>query len=253
MQNILENIIAEKMLDIIKINKNNFLNIIYMQPPFQFSDVKDNADFIIKSNISPDKYIEHFINYTKEILKNKITTDVKEKLEYNYALALLLNIYSQLALNMQLLTQLTILYLNMDKKIGLAIIFRVLKLFESQPQLDNFMRDFKWDILVKELKINKSNLFDNSGPKKISNNKLNNNNTIVTTVTPIPIITSIQKPVTQINTTKLDPQNSNNRRIIKEMCMKEIKIPKTFYGTNTPEYKKCKNETPHYVKTITRY
>ena len=153
---------------------------------------------------------------------------------------------------MQLLTQLTILYLNMDKKIGLAIIFRVLKLFESQPQLDNFMRDFKWEILVKELKINKSNLFYNNRPKKISNNKLKNNNTIVTTVTPIPIITSIQKPVTQTVNRKLDPNNRYNRDLIKQMCKKEVIPQKTFYGTNTPEYTKCKNETPHYIKSTTR-
>lgn len=224
-----------------------------MPPPFQFSDVKNNAEFIIKSNISPDKYIEHFINYTKEVLQNKITTDVKEKLEYNYALALLLNIYSPLPLNMQLLTQLTILYLNMDKKIGLAIIFRVLKLFESQSQLNDFMKNFKWEVLVQQLKMNKFNLFNNSGPKKISNNKLKNNNTIVTTVTPIPIITSIQKPVTQTVNRKLDPKNSYNRDLIKQMCKKEIKPQKTLYGTNTSDYKKCKNETPHYIKSTTRY
>jgi hypothetical protein len=223
-----------------------------MQPPFQFSNVKDNAEFIIKSSISADKYIEHIINYTKEVLQNKISTDVKEKLEYNYALALLLNIYSPIALNMQLLTQLTVLYLNMDKKIGLAIIFRVLKLFESQSQLNNFMKNFKWEVLVQQLKMNKFNLFNNSGPKKISNNKLKNNNTIVTTVTPIPI-TSTQKRVTETVNRRLDPNNRYNRDLIKEMCKKEVIPQKTFYGTNTPEYKECKNKTPHYIKSTTRY
>lgn len=221
-----------------------------MPPPFKFSNVKDNADFIIKSSISADKYIERFINDTKKVLQNKITTDVKEKLEYNYALALLLNIYSPLALNMQLLTQLTELYLNMDKKIGLAIIFRVLKLFESQSDLNDFMKKFKWEVLVQKLKMNKFNLFNNSEPKKISNNKLKNNNT---TLTPIPIITSIQKPVTKTVNRKLDPKNSYNRDLIKQMCRKEVIPQKTFYGTNTPEYKKCKNETLHYIKSTTRY
>ena len=152
---------------------------------------------------------------------------------------------------MQLLTQLTILYLNMDKKIGLAIIFRVLKLFESQSQLNEFMKTFKWEILVKIVKINQSKLFNNSGPKKISNNNLKNNNTTVTlsitpTITPIP-------PITRTTNRQLNPTNANNRNIIKEMCIKEVKTPKTFYGTNTSEYKKCKNETPHYIKSITRY
>jgi hypothetical protein len=210
--------------------------------------------------ISIRKKLEDYQNIALKF-KNDLTNTNIKILTDNFTIAILLTFYiskgdrfyksinNDKSIQQNLLDNLaylTVIYLSFNNKIGKKIILKVLKNFQSDPEFDELMKFFRWNILVKMKgsKFSQYNLFENPGTSyaslkninnkvinKLLNNKKNNINN-----------------VNNINYENVTYENNENNEINENKTNIEILSNNTEISSNNEIKKMLNQEINSYNK-----